>query len=42
MRLLINAGIKKITYIEDYNDSLTDELAKECNIKLYKFKGETI
>lgn len=38
MRLLINAGVKKITYIEDYNDSLTEELAKECGIELKKFK----
>ena len=30
----------KITYIEDYNDSLTDELAKECEIELIKYKGE--
>jgi deoxycytidylate deaminase len=41
MRLLINAGIKEIIYIEDYNDSLTDELAKECGIKLIKYE-ETI
>ena len=38
MRLLINAGVKKITYIEDYNDYLTEELAKECGIELKKFK----
>lgn len=37
MRLLINAGIKKIIYIDDYNDSLTEELAKECDIKLIKY-----
>ncbi len=37
MRLLINAGIKKIIYIEDYNDSLTNELATKCNIELIKF-----
>lgn len=40
MRLLINAGITKIIYIEDYNDNLTNELAKECGIKIIKYKGE--
>lgn len=42
MRLLINAGIKKIIYIDDYNDPLTDELAETCDIKLIKYmEGES-
>ena len=36
MRLLINAGIQSIFYIEDYNDDLTDKLALECGILMVK------
>lgn len=38
MRLLINAGIQKIIYIDDYNDNFTDKLAFACDIKLIKYK----
>ena len=38
MRLLINAGVKIIIYIEDYNDDLTDKLALECGILMIKIK----
>lgn len=39
MRLLINAGVKIIIYIEDYNDSLTDQLALECGILMIQIKS---
>ncbi len=38
MRLLINAGVKIIIYIEDYNDNLTDKLALECGILMIQIK----
>ena len=40
MRLLINAGIKKITYIDDYNDVLSKQLAANCGIEIIQYKGE--
>ena len=38
IKMIINAGIKTVYYIEDYNDALTDELAKESGLKLIKVK----
>ena len=40
LKTIINAGIKKVIYIEDYNAPDTDLLAKDCNIELIKFEGE--
>jgi dCMP deaminase len=38
LKTIINAGIKKIIYIDDYNAPDTDLLAKECNIELIQHK----
>ena len=40
LKAAINAGIKRIVYIEDYNAPLSDELAKQANIEMIKFRGE--
>ena len=40
LKAAINAGIKKIIYIDDYNAPLSDELAKQAGIEMIKFKGE--
>jgi deoxycytidylate deaminase len=42
MRLLINAGIQKIIYIDDYNDDFTDKLAFACSIELIKYKERSV
>ena len=38
LKTIINAGITKVIYIEDYNAPDTDLLAKECGLPLIKFK----
>lgn len=35
-KMIINAGIKKVYYLEDYNDALTDELAKQSGLEFIK------
>jgi len=35
-KMIINAQIKRIVYIEDYNDELSDELLKESKIEIEK------
>jgi dCMP deaminase len=37
-KMIINAGIRKIVYLNDYNDSLADELLKETKIRLVKLE----
>ncbi|HOP85437.1 MAG TPA: cytidine/deoxycytidylate deaminase family protein [Syntrophorhabdaceae bacterium] len=36
MKMIINAGITKVTYLDGYQDELSIELIKESNIKLKK------
>lgn len=36
-KMIINAHIAKIVYIEDYNDSLSDELLTETDIRVIKY-----
>lgn len=36
MKMIINAGIKKVTYLDGYPDELSLELIRESNIILYK------
>ncbi|ABR31605.1 deoxycytidylate deaminase [Thermosipho melanesiensis] len=38
-RLIINAGIKRVVFINDYPDPLTDFLFKVSKIKIEKFGG---
>ncbi len=40
MKILINAGIKKIIYREEYDSELADELAKEAGLELVKYRKE--
>lgn len=40
LKAIINAGIKEVIYIDDYNDPISKQLAKECDIKIRKYKGE--
>ena len=37
-KMIINAGIKKVYYLEDYNDPLSDELAKQSGLEFVKVK----
>ena len=37
-RMIINAGVKKIVYLSDYNDELSKELLEESNIELVKYQ----
>lgn len=38
-KLFINSGIKKVFYLEDYNNPLSDELAKEAGLSLIKLEN---
>jgi len=38
-KLLINAKIKKIVYLEDYNDKLSEDMLKEAGIEVVKYNG---
>ena len=40
IKMLINAGIKKIIYLEGYPDPLAKRLIKESGIKVIKFRKE--
>lgn len=40
LKAIINAGIEEIIYIDDYNDPISKQLAKECGIKIKQFEGE--
>jgi dCMP deaminase len=35
-KMIINAGIKKVFYIEEYNDPLAEEIAKESKVDFIK------
>ena len=37
MKAIINAGIEEIIYLEDYNDHLSWQLAKQARIKVQKY-----
>jgi dCMP deaminase len=39
-KMIINAGIKRIVYLHDYNDPLADEILKETKIRLVKLVYE--
>lgn len=39
-KMLINAGIKKILYLEDYPDKYSKKLLNEAKIEISKYKGE--
>ena len=39
-KMLINAGIKRIIYLEEYPDNYSKKLLKEAKIKISKYKGE--
>ena len=39
-KMLINAGIKKIVYLEDYPDKYSKKLLNEAIIEISKYKGE--
>lgn len=39
LKLIINAGISKVTYLHDYPNSLSDELVKESGLVFEKFIG---
>lgn len=36
-KLIINSGIKRVVYLEDYNDVFGEKLLKEANVELIKF-----
>ena len=36
MKLIIQSGLKRVFYLEDYNSPFTYKLAEEAGIKLYK------
>ena len=36
-KMIINAGIKKIIYRDDYKDNVGHEMLKQCNIEIKKF-----
>lgn len=38
-KIIINSGIKRIVYGEDYPDDFAVQLCKEAGVALYKFKG---
>jgi len=39
LKMLINAGIKEIVYLEGYPDPLAEKLIAESKIKLRKYQG---
>ena len=39
MKMLVNAEIKEIVYLNDYPDDLEKEILKESNIKVRKLEG---
>jgi dCMP deaminase len=36
-KMLINAEVERIVYLEDYNDPLADELISQTNIRILKY-----
>lgn len=38
LKAIINAGIKEVIYIDDYNDPISKQLAEECDIKIKQYK----
>lgn len=40
MKLIINSGIKRIFYIEDYPNALAEKLARSAGIQLYQISKE--
>lgn len=41
-KMLINAEIKRIVYLEDYPDPLADEMLNSTDIRVVKFKKEEL
>jgi dCMP deaminase len=41
-KLIINAGIKRVVYLEDYADKFGEQLLKEAGIILEKYEEETV
>ena len=41
-KILINAGIKKIVYLSDYRDELSQEMLKESEIEVVRFPEEEL
>ncbi|MBR5370528.1 MAG: cytidine/deoxycytidylate deaminase family protein [Bacilli bacterium] len=39
-KMLINAGIKRIVYLQDYADKYSEGILKEAGIELEKYEGE--
>ncbi|KAA0001062.1 MAG: dCMP deaminase family protein [Thermoplasmata archaeon] len=37
-KMLVNAGIKELIYLQDYPDELAEEILRESNIKVRKLK----
>jgi dCMP deaminase len=40
LKAIINAGIKEVIYIDDYNDPISKQLVEESGIKIKQYKGE--
>jgi len=38
-KMIINAGIKRVVYLDGYPDPLAEEMLKESHIKVERFKG---
>ncbi|MDR2401535.1 MAG: cytidine/deoxycytidylate deaminase family protein [Deferribacteraceae bacterium] len=39
-KMIINAEIERVVYLEDYNDALAEELIRQTDIRLLQYKGE--
>lgn len=39
-KMIINAGISNVYFIEDYNDALGKKMARESNVKFHKIKAK--
>jgi len=40
VKTLINAGVKEVVYLEEYDDDLAKEMLKEAGIKVRKYSDE--
>ena len=38
-KMIINAGIRKVVYVDGYNDELSTELFKEAGVSVQRFKN---
>lgn len=41
MKMLINAGINKVIYVNPYSDSLAEQISKEAGLTVIKFEQDT-